>query len=184
MQLLRVVLSVKHIIYNIQISRHKTDCTGRHRFLILRLKLHKWSRFSIGYRMTRYCTMSHIVLPFCLRAQLIIRRPPQIYLDASNELLNAQNSHIITLKWWVTWKVLEIISEVLKEWHIPVNSIIYLFFGHCQLHFSPITLHMRLVSKYFYVFDAKPFFSKSKYQIRVFPLCFPDIPIFFRQCML
>ena len=73
--------------------------------------LYKWCRFSIGYRMTRYGTLSHTVLTFSLRAQIEIRRPSLIYRDASNELLNAQNSHRFTLKWWVPWKVLEIIYK-------------------------------------------------------------------------
>ena len=37
--------------------------------------LYRWSRCSIGYPMTRYCTLTHTFLPYCFSAQIVVRRP-------------------------------------------------------------------------------------------------------------
>ena len=53
--------------------------------------LYKWSRFSIGYLMAIYYTLSHTFYDFVLAFTLISGDRSQILRDANNELLNTQN---------------------------------------------------------------------------------------------
>ena len=78
----------KYCVYSINSSCH------RRKFVASRRIINRAGRCDLGYLMTRYGAMSHTILPFCLSAQIVIRRPDVNSHDASSELLNAHKNPI------------------------------------------------------------------------------------------
>ena len=91
----------------------------------------------------------------------------------------------LSKQWWGWWS--ETLSSSLsrhcngiKEWYIPVDSVVYIYFRTLQVSFffhnntpESCIIVIILVCVWF-----QTIFGKSKCQIRVFSLCFPNIRIF------
>ena len=52
------------------LSKIRFICINQNYFklrnMFILISVHKWSRFSMGYQMTSYCTLSYTFLPFCI----------------------------------------------------------------------------------------------------------------------
>ena len=61
--------------------------------------LYNGSRFSTGYQMKKYCTLSHNVLPFCFGAQITHITLPQIY-NVMMYTLEAVGNFMLNIEKW------------------------------------------------------------------------------------
>ena len=83
--------------------------------------------------------------------------------------------------WWL-WHDMETITTATHFWYIPVQSMVYLVYRTLQIAFfthNNITCERCIEVAILVCGWCQAITSKSKYQIRVFPLCFPNIPYLF-----
>ena len=105
-----------------------------------------------------------------------------ILRDASNRLLNTHKFPKIHSVMMKTMEVRESFRRSMKKWNIRFDSIVYLWFRTLEVVLFPhnTTARESWIKVTILVGGrCQAISNKSKYQIRAFPLCFPDIPHFF-----
>ena len=112
---------------------------------------------SIGYQVTRHCTLSHTFLlcHFVVALKWLNGDRSQIVPTANN----VTKFQLINNIMMIPWKLWKMLSEVLKMIYFYIFYLLYFInFGDCKWHFSPVALHVGVafVSQCLFLVSAKP----------------------------
>ena len=151
-------------------------------FMKMHLKTSSAKRrpFCLGLNVliTKYCTLDHAYLPFSFSAQVVIRRTVAGAMPVRNYLVHTKFSyiHIVMIG---TLEVVAILGEYQKMKNPCTFYCVSLISDIASCIFSSITRHMSIEISIFVYGWYRAISSKSKCQIRVYALYFPNNTYFF-----